>query len=99
MITTGGNDFSLPYDFDGIEAENVTVDIIEPPKIDLEKNQPRDVKTQKQDETKEIAPKTGCNCSFSKTCCWRWTWISFLCIAFLVCLFFATFYALVVHNI
>ena len=48
MITTGGNDFSLPYDFDGIEAENVTVDIIEPPKIDLEKNQPRDVKTQKQ---------------------------------------------------
>ena len=40
----------MPYDFDGCEAENGEVDIIEPAKKDLEKNRPKDVKKQKQDE-------------------------------------------------
>ena len=67
IITSGGKDFTLPYDFDGIEAEDVTVDIIQPPKVNLEKKRPKNFEIEKQDEKEkddeeEIAPKSGCNC-------------------------------------
>ena len=59
LITSGGKDFSLPYDFDGIDAKDVIV-VIEPPKIDIERNLPKDVKKQKQDENEKDAEEPGC---------------------------------------
>jgi hypothetical protein len=81
----------LPYDFDGIEAEDVTLDIIQPPKVDRKKNRPKDVEIQKQDEKEEEDEEPGCKCNFGISCCLCWTVkIIFLCGLTALLLFFVS---------